>query len=423
MSQWIAVATLGGSLVLLGPSSAAAEQPPAAAATVATPAPQPVPPAVPQMDLFDAIRKVMHKTPASLDVTVAAPPLMLTFLPTISSKPSTGVTIGALGNAAFFLGDPPSTGISTASVGANISTKKQVSITARVNVLTKEDRLNIQGDNRFLWTSQDTFGLGQDTQRSHAVNTKFDLVRVSDLGYRTLRKDLYAGLGIHINGGYNSRPAGDDAAWQSSEFVAYSQRHGFALDSQASNGMAISMLLDTRDSSINANKGWMAAATFRPYFTSLGSDSSWQEVVLDVRRYQGLSSSRRHSLAMWLYTDAVVSGVAPYFDLPATANDTYVRAGRGYTEGRYRGDKLAYGEVEYRGTLTKNGLIGMVAFLNATAVTNKDGGQKSFTSAAPAGGFGLRVLFNKRSKTNLCLDYGWGTQGSKGLYLGLQEVF
>lgn len=376
------------------------------------------------MDVFDALRRVLHKTPASLNVKVDTPPLMLTFLPTIGSKPSTGFAIGALGNAAFFLGDAKTTGISTASVGANVSTKKQVSLTARLNVLTRDDKVNIYGDNRFLWTSQDTFGLGQHTARSAAVNTKFDLFRVSDTAYKTVRKDLYAGIGIHINERHNIEPGQvDDATWQASEFVAYSKRHGFALDAQASNGATISMLLDTRDSSINASHGWMVAATYRPYFTSLGSDSSWQEAVLEVRTYQPISPNRRHSLAFWFSADAVVKGVAPYFDLPATANDTYVRAGRGYTEGRYRGDKLAYGEVEYRGTLTANGLVGVVAFLNATAVTNKDAGQKSFDGAAPAGGFGFRALFNKHSKTNLCLDFGWGTQGSKGVYLGLQEVF
>jgi hypothetical protein len=84
---------------------------------------------------------------------------------------------------------------------------------------------------------------------------------------------------------------------------------------------------------------------------------------------------------------------------------------------------FAYGEVEYRGTLTRNGLLGMVAFLNTTTVTNLDNDERLFDSFATAGGAGLRLLINKRSKTNLCFDFGIGKQGSRGVYLAVQEVF
>jgi hypothetical protein len=174
---------------------------------------------------------------------------------------------------------------------------------------------------------------------------------------------------------------------------------------------------------INASRGWMASLTYRPYFEALGSDSAWQQLLLDVRTYRQLKPDGRHTLAMWAYGDFVAGGVAPYFALPSTGNDTYGRAGRGYVEGRFRGDRLAYGELEYRGTLMANGLLGMVAFLNATTVSNRETGESLFDDLAPGGGIGLRVRFNKRSKTNICIDVGWGRGGSRGLYLGLQEAF
>ena len=46
-----------------------------------------------------------------------------------------------------------------------------------------------------------------------------------------------------------------------------------------------------------------------------------------------------------------------------------------------------------------------------------------FQSWAPAGGFGFRVLLNKRSRTNLATDFGWGKSGASGFYLGIQEAF
>ncbi len=136
-----------------------------------------------------------------------------------------------------------------------------------------------------------------------------------------------------------------------------------------------------------------------------------------------VSRGRRHRVAFWGYADLVVGGVAPFFDLPATAGDTYGRSARGYARGQYRGERLAYGEVEYRGTLMRNGLVGVVAFLNTTTVTNLAIDERLFDSFATGGGAGVRLLINKRSKTNLCLDFSFGKQGSKGVYLAIQEAF
>ena len=44
------------------------------------------------------------------------------------------------------------------------------------------------------------------------------------------------------------------------------------------------------------------------------------------------------------------------------------------------------------------------------------------STAGTGGGAGLRLLINKRSKTNLCFDVGFGKQGSRGVYLAIQEA-
>ena len=71
----------------------------------------------------------------------------------------------------------------------------------------------------------------------------------------------------------------------------------------------------------------------------------------------------------------------------------------------------------------RNGLLGLVAFLNTTSVSDPGSGERLFDTFAPAGGVGLRLLINKRSRTNLCLDVGFGKQGSRGIYLAVQEAF
>ena len=67
--------------------------------------------------------------------------------------------------------------------------------------------------------------------------------------------------------------------------------------------------------------------------------------------------------------------------------------------------------------------MGLVLFLNTTTVDNAAAKEKLFDSFAPGAGFGFRFLLNKRSRTNLCTDYGWGKDGSRGFYLAIQEAF
>ena len=126
------------------------------------------------------------------------------------------------------------------------------------------------------------------------------------------------------------------------------------LDSQISAGTSLDLVWDTRDSFINANRGSLAKASYRMLFDGfLGGDSSWEKLSLDLRTYRRCRTSGRHKVAFWLFADLVVDGVAPYLDLPGTGLDTYGRSARGYTEGQFRGEQLAYGEVEYRATLTE----------------------------------------------------------------------
>jgi outer membrane protein assembly factor BamA len=324
---------------------------------------------------------------------------------------------------AFYSGDPATTHISSISGGARVSEKQQTLAGFRMSMFSNQDRYFFQGDNRFNWTSQNTYGLGGDSPTSSGENVKYDYVRVFGTAYKNIKPRLFVGVGLNVSDHSDVRPGtGAEAGWSNSSYVAYTTKHGFAQDGQTSAGTSVGLLYDTRDNAINARKGAMASATYRTYYDGFfGGDSTWQELYLDARAYKAVTKDARHRLAFWFIGDLVTGGVAPYFDLPATAaND---RSARGYAEGRYRGDHLLYGEMEYRGSITPSGLVGVVAFVNTTTVDNADAGEKLFQSFAPAGGFGFRFLLNKRSRTNLCTDWGWGKAGSRGFYLSIQEAF
>jgi hypothetical protein len=109
--------------------------------------------------------------------------------------------------------------------------------------------------------------------------------------------------------------------------------------------------------------------------------------------------------------------------LPATAYDQRGRSARGYTQGRFRGNNMVYGEAEYRFPISHcGGILGGVLFINATSANNPSLSLRLFESIKPSFGFGLRIKADKRSRTNLAVDLGFGHQ-SFGFYLAASETF
>ena len=391
------------------------------------------PPAPPETtvvttDIFDVWRAFRHKNEKAGEAAWDYRKPMKAFAPVIGAKPSSGALLGAAGNVAFYRGDPSTTRISSVVASLTFSSKGQTAITDRFTMFGSGDRWRLEADHRFQWTSLETYALGTSADTSDGALADFDFFRLHHTAYFQLRAGLYAGAGLYFDNHINIGPDAEDAdaqlEWAASPFMTYTEQHGLPAESQASVGPSVDLLWDTRDSFINATHGWLAKASYRASFDDfLGADSSWQRLNLDVRTYRPVSASGRHTVAGWMFADLVVGGVAPYLDLPGTGLDTYGRSARGYSEGQFRGERLAYGEVEYRGTLMRNGLLGMVAFVNATTVSNLHQEERLFDSVAIGGGGGLRLLINKRSKTNLCFDVGIGKNGSRGIYLAIQEAF
>jgi hypothetical protein len=422
---------------MVGTTAAAAAErpptgePPATPAPQASPTPEPSPKGTPappttastERDIFDVLRALLHKPPPKLQYDYRN--VMLAVAPVISYNPANGAGFGVAGNVAFYRGPPASTQISSLVASATATTKGQVLVNAKLDVSSRGNDWNMTGDNRLYWTSQSTYGLGSDTSSNQAVGMDFDYFRVFETVYREVRPHVYLGAGFRFGEHTNVGPDENAAPiWENSPYVEYSNQSDFPLESQTSAGASLHLLFDSRDSPINPSRGRYANLNYEMFFQGfLGGTSSWQLLEYDARIYVRLSADGRHKLAFWNFGSFVTGGTAPYLDLPATGWDTYGRSGRGYGQGRFRGEQMLYGEVEYRWTIKKNGLFGMVAFLNTETLSNRQAGEKLFDSFASAAGVGLRVLINKHSKTNLAIDFARGEQGEHGVYLAVQEAF
>jgi outer membrane protein assembly factor BamA len=404
---------------LVAPSPAPAASP---SPTDAAPSPAPGP-LEPTKDLIDVLRDLLHKPePPPPDFKKR----MVAASPVLGYSPTTGVSVGGAGNVAFYRGSPPGTRISSIVTSATATSKSQFLVSFKMSASSFENRWRIDADNRFFWTSQPTYGLGTDTTQADKLDMKFNHLRLFDKYYHQVHRNVFLGVGYVYNIHNNVRPPDEVAPelFADSPYIAYSEKFGFDLDSQTSAGFSFHALVDSRDGAINPSRGWYASTSYLVLIEDfLGGSSSWQQFSYDFRSYAMLSRDGRHKLAFWTFGDLVTGGVAPYLDLPSTGGDTYARSGRGYPQGRFRGEKMLYGEAEYRWTVTRNGLFGMVAFLNTETLSNEQANEKLFDSFATGAGIGFRFMLNKRSKTNLCFDIGFGRESTRAVYFGVQEAF
>jgi len=266
------------------------------------------------VDAGDLWRRVRHhdapageQSPAPPTVEAGKP--FFVIAPSIGSKPSTGINGGIAGNVAFVTGEPGSTRMSSFSGGLKFSEKGQTLSGFKLAIFLPDDRWFVQGDNRFSWTSQNTYPLGGATSSLDAENLKYDALRVNESVFRTIAPGLFVGAGIDVNRHSNVRPgSGTDAGFDEAAYTQYSEEHGFNVSHQTSSGTSASVMFDTRDNAINARRGWLASATYRTFFNGfLGGDTTWQETYIDVRTYRPLTRDGRRRLAFWLLGDLVTA--------------------------------------------------------------------------------------------------------------------
>jgi hypothetical protein len=371
------------------------------------------------MDLYRMWRKRPPTTESNRD------DLRWAVTPIIASKPSVGVKLGAGVDVEFLLGDRATTRFSTLTTSLAVSTRKQISVAENVRIVVGDNRWMVVGQNHYTGSASDNVTLGTSSSADLAPEVRYYSMQFNNTFYARIGASLYAGAELSFVRQTQIEPFPTDSPdWETSPFYTYSVEHGFDVSRQTAAGPGLAVLFDNRDNQNDAIRGWYGLASYRVHLAGfLGGDSRWQEVTLDVRTYRSLSADKRHKLAFWGLGDFVTSGTAPYLSLPGSGGDELGRSARGYAEGRYRGEHLLSAEVEYRGLLTRNGLLGLTGFVNLTTVGNAATGEQLFESVAPGGGLGLRLLVHKLSRSNFCLDVGWGRDGSVGVYLGFRDAF
>jgi Omp85 superfamily domain len=371
-------------------------------------------------------------------------------LPAVGFNPAAGLLLGAYASVGIYLGDRDTTTISSGSAQALVSTNRQLILQLNGVAMTARNEWELQSDWRLLLFNQDTFGLGTGTAPistgisiggwgdTSAVGggqpIDFNLVRIHQIALRRVVGALYAGGGIRFDRYFeivDRRLDLEASPPVITSHYAYSKYFGFKPGSYTVSSASVSLLYDSRDSTVNPYRGVYATLDYRISPTFLGSSKASSLLYSEVRHYVGLSRSvPRNVLAIWVLAQGVLTGDVPYLALPSEAWDAKNATGRGYPQGRFRGPSEIYGEVELRFRITDNGLVGGTVFANARTFSRpsvsipgyENQGEGLFHTVVPAGGFGLRFMLSRGTRNNVRLDFGFG-ENSAAFYLGLGEVF
>jgi len=384
-----------------------------------------------QYDIADLLRDIIHP---NKKVNPLRKKSGITLMPNVAYNPSIGAQIGIKAVAGRKLGGDPNTLMSVAATSASITTKGIIYFYLSHNVYTPGNKWNFQGSLVAAKTVTPDFGLGigqgaegseedriltNPDRKGYVLHAQYYNFR--EKVYKQVHENLFVGAGVSfdIRRKIEDRSNTDELT----PYNIYSDRNGFDRDHYMSNGLLFNVQYTTRDNQNRAYKGIYADAGVRVNQTWMGSTRSAVQFTTDFRKYWSLSASNpEHVIAFWNWGSYLVGGALPYLELPGTGKDVNFRSGRGYTVAYFKGTKYFYSELEYRFPITANKFLSGVTFFNIES-TNDDLGTKLFQKWQPAGGAGLRVLFNKATRTNLCIDYAFGNYGARGLFLGLNEAF
>ena len=325
--------------------------------------------------------------------------------PYVFYTPESKLAFGAGGIFIFYGGKEPDLRPSKIGFGGYYSTNKQYKLSINPNFYFFENKLYIEMPTSFGYFINKYWGIGDDVpdyaDASYAIQT-FTTTLTVQIPPRIFSADR---TGVIFD--YDYTQIVDQ---MNNELIQNDTLPGF--DGGSLIGLGTDLVWDTRDNIFFPNNG--GYQYFKIVFYPGISDFTFAKLELDVRGYRAISPD--HVFAFNFYVESAM-GETPFYKLPALGG---AKRMRGYFNGRYRDNFYGMMQLEYRQYFWKR--VGFVAFGGVGNVASEilayDFGNLKYSYGA-----GLRFLFNKKQKVNLRMDIGFGNEGNRGIYFGIQEAF
>ncbi len=337
-------------------------------------------------------------------------------IPGIGYSLQTGFSTFITGNGVFKTAKGTSTNQSSFYAFLSYTQYKQLILPLVFSIWTPRNKYHITSDNRFLKYPSLTYGTGEASLDAQPSALNFLYFKMHETIMRKVWSNVYVGIGYYFDRFWKIREVTNTRHRGTPAFI------GLNLDQEAlASGLVAKITYDSRPRLINPIKGLYASLLLRDNTPLLGGDSRWRTGLIEIRKFFTLPGKAKNVLALWSHNWFTLNGNPHYLMLPSTGWDDYFNTGRGYIQSRFRGSDMFYLEAELRYKILPSGLLGGVLFANLQYFTGNP--KRSDHILVPAGGLGLRIKMNKKSATNLAIDYGFGINGSHGFFINLGESF
>ena len=323
-------------------------------------------------------------------------------LPVVYYTPETRLGYGILGVCLFRTG--PATRTSNVDFAILHTLNRQTVVEPTYTIFTRHEHYLLRGMFLFTQFPEFYYGLGDETTPSQKELISYKSLRAYNRFLRQIRPQLFVGLQQQYYKTF-------DVSRSSENPVPKNTLIG-GLGSVV-NGLGLAAVLDTRDNIYSPIRGWYADVSAMTYQPILGSEFTFTNITLDIRRYKSIAANT--VLALQGLANLNVGEVP--FKLAATLGGPYLL--RGYYNGRYRDNNALAVQAELRRRLV--GRLGAVVFA-ALGNVAPDISEFSPVEWKAAGGAGLRFLISPKEHLNLRVDVAVGQQ-SEGIYINISEAF
>jgi len=331
----------------------------------------------------------------------------LLVFPVVARSVETGWSFGSAVSGTFRLSKYDSVSRTSNMQGLALYSLKHQLVTAiNGSIYFPHEKFILDHQLSYSYFPDKFWGLGKYAPDSAEEDYKFKQYYIYLHLHKKIAKNLFAGV-----------------LYEQQNVLSMIYKHGGLFDREKVpgrsgyliSGLGMSLTYDTRDNAFAPDKGFFAQLYFNHFAPYLGSQYTYTNVVLDIRRF--IRVYRQQVLALQLFNFTNFGGDVPVRSLASFGGSNSMR---GYYDGRYKDKQQMVLQSEYR--VPVYGKFGIVVFGSVGDVAHKPADYEFNTLKYSYGG-GIRFALNKAEKLNLRLDYGLTGDHHQGFYFQLGEAF
>lgn len=361
-----------------------------------------------QVSTAQIIRKTIDYAARVLADTASAEKPRFIVYPTIAFSPETSWEFGASALLVYHAGRDTTNRLSELNAFTFFTLERQYGIWVDHALYSNRDDWFFLGRLRYQRFPLEYFGIGPDTPSEYQAVVDGNVTLIRERVLRRVYRSIYAGIEIDYQALTGS----------SFKFSKDEQLFNYPTGSEGSRniGVGLGVVYDQRHNVLNVREGFFGEVAWLAYRPVWFSDYTFNTTYVDLRYY--IPMQRTEVLAFQLY-GVMGAGDIPFNQLALMGGETMMR---GYYTGRYRDERLAAFQAEYRWLpFAFSKRWGAAAFLS-TGTVFSDQNRFNTDYLRLAGGGGIRFLLFPKKDIFTRIDVAFTREGS-GFYFFIGEAF